>query len=126
MIPGDCPPCLALPQQHSPDGLLHCNGGTTLAAHTEPAPRVEGVHAAVQPCKAFQHGQRHLSLRLLQEPQQDLLAWGAGKERESSDHLALPATPLPAHQHCNGTTRLGARGARGGEKKKKKKKSALE
>lgn len=95
MMPGYCSPRLVLPHQRSPDGLLHRDGGTTLAACVEPAPRVEGVHAAVQPRKAFQHGQRHLSLRLLQEPQQDLLARGAGKERESSGDLALPTACPP-------------------------------
>lgn len=79
--------------QHSPDGFLHHDGSAALAAHTELAPRVKGGHVAAQPGQAFQHSQGLLPLRLLQEPQQDVLAPGAAKEKRASGDIALPTEP---------------------------------
>lgn len=79
--------------QHSPDGFLHHDGSTTLAAHTELAPWVKGGHLAAQPGQAFQHSQGLPPLRLLQEPQQDVLARRAVKQKGASGDIALPTAP---------------------------------
>lgn len=98
-------PVPAVLQQLSPDGLLHRNHGAALAAHAEAAPRVEAAHAALQPRTALQHGQRRLPRRLLQEPQQDLLAWGAGRrERKRETSTVTLLCPLEPSAQCRSVT----------------------